>query len=73
MKRKFGLIDKVKVVKQLGFSFGEHFKIGCVGRILDYDRDNRPYCYQVMRRGGAKQWFKPQELELVTRHVPRGN
>jgi hypothetical protein len=65
--RKFGLIDKVKIIKQLGSDFDEGFKLGYVGRILDYIPRPFTYRYQVMRRGGIKGWFNPQELKLIKR------
>jgi len=69
MARKFKIGDTVQVIKNVGGKEGlldNSFKTGHRGTVTEYC-NNVPYPYEVKRKNGICQWFKPQELKLIKR------
>jgi hypothetical protein len=68
MARKFQIGDTVEVVKCVNpgeFPLGDWFKVGHRGKVVDYDPDNTPHCYEVRRKNKKYNFFTARELKLI--------
>lgn len=69
MAHRLKIGDEVRVIKQLGVSFSDGFRIGSFGEVIGYIL-NDDYPYEVKNNDTKKtSQFKPQELEKITEAV----
>jgi len=68
MSRKFKTGDKVRITVSAPKNdpYGSGFRKGSVGEITDYDVCN-VYRYEVSKKNGYADSFKPSELTLIER------
>lgn len=76
MAFKFQVGDTVEVVKCICpdlYSLSNHFNIGHRGKVIQYNSNSDPHCYQVMRRNGNICYFNVKELKLIRRAKEKKN